>query len=645
MVQRRMSIDGSASGSMATISGALPPGAAGQWCAVSVSVPAGELWWAQLELTDEARGQVVRDCFLGQMRRVGRVERRATLVHVPAEAARLVLRIYGRGAAHAEPRVRRLSRVGTALRLLWHGRRLIARSLAGDARGRLGRLRAVLGQAPARAGEAPPFAAWIGFCEANLPPPGNAPALDCAIVIAGEGGPGLQATLVSLRAQTLPGPAPRILRAPGEWQGVAAPWVVLVQAGEVLAADALAWFADAAAAHPGARFITADCDRLSASGARTDPLFKPGPDDILLRTGLPAMGACAVRFSAAIAELPCDADAVRRGLAVSHADAIVHVPRILTHIGAAATPAPPSAPALVRAAAFAPHVTAIVPSAARSGHAARCLRRVVTGTDYPEFSVEVVVSDAAGADPGVLRGIAGLPSVQVHTMDLRPFNYATVNNLAASRAGGELLLLLNDDVAPMRPDWLSAMVAHMQDPRVGIVGARLFYGNSLVQHEGVVMGLAHLCEHAGRLRDGNDPGPHGLALMDREVSAVTGACLLIRAELYRALGGMDESFAIALNDVDLCLRARRAGWRVVYCAQAALWHYESLSLGRHYAGVRAGLEALEVRRLRALWPEVIAADPFYNPSASLEPGREWQPAFPPRVPGVAAWAANPAATG
>jgi hypothetical protein len=332
-------------------------------------------------------------------------------------------------------------------------------------------------------------------------------------------------------------------------------------------------------------------------------------------------------------------------LAVSHADAIVHVPRILTHIGAEAAPAPPFAPAPVRAAAFVPRVTAIMPSAARSGHVVRCLRRVVTGTDYPAFSVDVVVSDMKGADPGSLRRIGGLPLVQIHAAASRPFNYAAVNNLAASRASGELLLLLNDDVAPMRPDWLSAMVAHMQDPRVGIVGARLFYGNFMVQHEGVVMGLAHLCEHAGRLRDGNDPGPHGLALLDREVSAVTGACLLIRAELYRALGGMDESFAIALNDVDLCLRARRAGWRVVYSAQAALLHYESLSLGRHYAGARAGLEALEVRRLRTLWPDAIAADPFYNPSASLEPGREWQPAFPPRVPGVAAWAANPAATG
>jgi GT2 family glycosyltransferase len=645
-----MPIDGFATQSLTTIDQPLPPGAAGRWCSVSLRLPAGgSHWWAQLELTDEARGQVVRDCFLRKPRPAGRGWGRGTLVHVPNQATRVLVRIYGGDASEAVLLVRRCSRVGTALRLLWQGRRLIARSLAGDARGRLGRLRAVLGQAPARAGDAPPYAAWIDLCEAAMPPPGKVPALECALAILAAGvdadRSGLQATLESLRRQTRPGPEPLLISAAADWARVAAPWVVMIQAGEILSPDALAWFADAAAAHPACRFITADCDYLTAQGARADPLFKPGPDGVLLRSGLLAAGACAVRFSVAEFDVPLHADAARRALAIRHEGAIVRVPRILTHIGAAAAPAPPSAVAVCRAAGFTPGVTAIVPSAARSPHVAHCLRRVVTGTDYPAFAVDVVISDMAHADPSLLRRIGALPRLHISEADLPSFNYAAVNNQAAARANGEFLLLLNDDVAPVEADWLGAMVAHMQDPGVGIVGARLLYGNGMVQHEGVVMGLAHLCEHAGRLRDGNDPGPHGLALLDREVSAVTGACLLIRADLYRALGGMDESFAIALNDVDLCLRARRAGWRVVYCAQATLWHYESLSLGRHYAGDRAGLEAREVRRLRALWPEVIAADPFYNPSASLEPGREWQPAFPPRAPGVAAGAANNAATG
>jgi GT2 family glycosyltransferase len=284
-----------------------------------------------------------------------------------------------------------------------------------------------------------------------------------------------------------------------------------------------------------------------------------------------------------------------------------------------------------------------VPSAVRTRHVLDCLKRILATNSYRNFTATLALAAPASADAGILAAAASLPGVRVLNFDIVPFNYAAVNNAAAGTVESDLLLLLNDDVAPMAANWLDAMVAHMQDPRVGVVGARLHYGNGMVQHEGVIMGLANLCEHAGRLRAGADPGPHGIGLMAREVSAVTGACLLIRTSLYRQLGGMDENFAVALNDVDLCLRVRQSGHSVVYCPEAALFHYESLSLGRHYAGSRAGLESVEVQRLRGLWANVINADPFYNPQASLEPGREWQPAFPPRDSGSARMAANPLA--
>jgi GT2 family glycosyltransferase len=627
----------------ARIDAALPPGAAGQWCVVTLTLPHGDPWWAQLELSDPDRAQVVRDCFLGTLRATRQGAGRATLVHVPATASAATVVLYGRQSAGAALRIAPLSRIAATGRLLWQGARLIAPSLAGDAHGRLGRLRAVLGQAPARAGEAPPYTVWIETFEAALPPP---PAADAEpqVVICGTDAAALNATLASLAGQTMPAALPLRIQAEADWRAVSAPWVVVLQAGEILAPNALAWFAHAADANPHAALITADCDRLLGDGTRAGPFLKPGADSLLLRSGLPTQGACALRWPALPPPLPVQAEQARRALALPHADATVHVPRILTHISEAAPPLPQLQAATPRARDFAPSVIAIVPSAIRSAHARHCLRRVVEETDYPAFSVDVIISDQAAANPKLLRQMQALPRLRIRTIDLPNFNYAAANNKGAEHAHGDLLLLLNDDVAPRRPDWLSAMVAHMQDPRVGIVGARLFYGNGMVQHEGVIMGLAHLCEHAGRLRAGGDDGPHGLARIDRQVSAVTAACLLIRADLYRALGGMDENFAIALNDVDLCLRARAAGSRVVYCAHAEMWHYESLSLGRHYAGSRAALESLEVRRLQSRWPGAIAADPFYNPLASLEPGREWQPGFPPRTAGLAAGAPNHAAT-
>ncbi len=282
----------------------------------------------------------------------------------------------------------------------------------------------------------------------------------------------------------------------------------------------------------------------------------------------------------------------------------------------------------------APTIGVVVPSACRSAHVLACVRRLVVGTKFPIERVIVAVSSSSFTmrQRRIMAALARLPRVQVLHCPLPAFDFAAVNNLAAQEIDANLLLLLNDDVAPLRPDWLGRMVAQLQDPAVGIVGARLLYGNDTVQHAGVVLGLAHLCEHNDKFARPGDPGPFGSVALDRDVSAVTGACLLIRTQLWRELGGFDPAFAIALNDVDLCLRARAAGHRVVYAAGALLTHYESLSLGRHYSGARAHHESHEVRLLRQRWSAVIADDPFYNRNMSLEIGREWQPSFPPRQP-------------
>jgi GT2 family glycosyltransferase len=631
----------------------LPPRAAGAWCALRLSTESDAGWWAKLELTDAARGQVVREFFLGPLRRRGGRNGRDTLVHVPSEAAGLRLRVFADALPSFELRVRVLRRWQATMALLWRGRRLLPAALAGAPTGVGGRLRALLGQAPARAGQAPPYASWIAWFEMPPPPP---PYFDAQVAVVGDG-PASAATIASVAAQTLQPlhPMLRIL-APPDWDEVHAKWIVVLAVGEVLSPHALAWFAHAAHACPEAACLTADCDRILADGTRTDPLFKPTPDKLLLQSGFALLGAGAFQWPADPPMLPAsghEARLVMAGLrpdflAGLRPDTVAHIPHILTHIRSEAELPPHHAPRLLREKTFAPSVTAVVPSAARAFHAVRCLRRVLETNSYNNFTVTLALAAPDAAVPRVLRALKALPRLRVLPLAIAPFNYAAVNNAASHAADGDLLLLLNDDVAPQclkagDADWLDAMVAHMQTPEVGAVGARLLYGNAMVQHEGVIMGLANLCEHAGRLRPGADPGPHGLALMAREVSAVTGACLLIRADLYRQLGGMDEAFAVALNDVDLCLRVRQSGHSVVYCPAATLYHYESLSLGRHYAGARAGLESVEVRRLRARWADAIAADPFYNPQASLEPGREWQPAFPPRGGGTVRMAANPLA--
>ena len=630
--------------------GMLPNGAAGRWCAVRVRGPASGGWWARLELTDEARGQVVRAQFLAAARPGGAGWVRETLVHVPGGAVGLGLRIFSADGARVSVALAVLPRWRAALALLWRGRKLIVPALKGNSLGLAGRLRAMLGQAPARAGDVPPYAAWIALCEARLPAPPAAPVLDVqAVILPQDGGAAaIDASLASLTTQTLQTPrAPRVVRDPIDWAACQADWLVVLGAGEVLAPEALAWWAHAIALFPAASCVFGDFDALAADGRRSGPVFLPAPDALLLRSGLPTRGPCMVRRPASLPDMPGDATAVRGVLAAQRSEPLVHVPRILAHCPANTVTAPVGVvmPAVtpVDTEDFAPRVVALVPSAARSVHVARCVRALVLATSYQRLWVDVLLAAPAAASDAVVRQLRTIPRVRVREVPRAAFNYAAVNNAGAAGVDEELLLLVNDDVAPLAPEWLHAMVRQMRDPRVGIVGARLLYGNGLVQHEGVIMGLADLCEHAGRLRPAEQGGAHAMGRITRQVSAVTGACMLIRSKLYHDLGGMDEGFAVALNDVDFCLRVRQAGWRIVYCAEAELYHFESLSLGRHYGGARAGLEKLEVLRLRQRWAAEIEDDPFYNPLAALEAGREWQPAFPPRCGAVVPRAANPAA--
>jgi GT2 family glycosyltransferase len=613
----------------ARLSATLPPGAAGQWCRLRLDLPPGQAWWAKLELTDRARGQVVREAFLGPMRAGAW---RETLVHVPRAARDVTIVVFGAGAAQAALRLEPLARPRAAWRLLRHGWRGIPAALGGSPLGAAGRLRAVLGQAPARAGQAPPYADWIAWFETAPDQAAchDASAWDVRIVIVAGAPQATEASLRAARAQIPAAPPIHLVTSQADWAAIPQGWVILLQAGEILAPAALVRFAQAARAAPWAECLTADCDSLDHAGTRHDPVFTPGPDPLLLACGLPVRGACALRWRNIPDPLPLNGQAARHSLAARVPGRIAHIPGLLSHIRVD-TEHPARRTVPVADPPGYPTVTILVPSALRAAHVVKCLSRVARATDYPALNVKLVLSDPARARSKILRAVARLPRVSILPVDNTPFNYARANNLAAAGTDSELLLLLNDDVAPVGTQWLARMVAHMRDPSVGIVGARLLYGNGMVQHEGVIMGLANLCEHAGRLRPGADPGPHGIGMLDRQVAAVTAACLLIRASLYRELGGMDEAYAVALNDVDLCLRARHAGCRVVYCAGATLHHYESLSLGRHYAGGRAALEAAEVQRLRHRFGAVIAADPFYSPLASLQPGREWQPAFPPRA--------------
>lgn len=202
------------------------------------------------------------------------------------------------------------------------------------------------------------------------------------------------------------------------------------------------------------------------------------------------------------------------------------------------------------------------------------------------------------------------------------FNYAKINNFGAGFATGKYLLLLNNDTQVISMNWLEAMLMYAQRPDVGAVGAKLYYGDRTIQHAGVVIGLgAHrTAGHTHYKINYDNLGYMGRLCYAQNVSAVTGACLMVRKSLYDALGGLDEAFAVALNDVDFCLRIRDKGYLNVFTPFAELYHFESASRGSDVVDSQKAARYEEESALfRGRWKELLAkGDPYYNPNFSLD---------------------------
>ena len=233
----------------------------------------------------------------------------------------------------------------------------------------------------------------------------------------------------------------------------------------------------------------------------------------------------------------------------------------------------------------------------------RGLLAIRNHTDYPHRQI-VIVQHVVDQDDAMERLLSRHEVKRVRYEG--PFHFSRMSNLGAEAATGEILVFLNDDVEPLVSSWLSDLAAQAQRPDVGIVGAKLLYPSGAFQHAGIAIGINDGCGHPGRGEYGARYWPWiGLT---RDVSAVTGACLAVRKEVFRQLGGFDELFPVNYNDTDLCLRARQAGYRVVYESGAVLRHYECQTRGRGSVGFA------ETERWSSRWSSELAwGDPFYSP--------------------------------
>lgn len=434
-----------------------------------------------------------------------------------------------------------------------------------------------------------------------------------------------------------------------------AEYVIPLPQDALLPAHALAEIAMELACWPGTALLFTDEDRIDAAGRRHSPRFKGGWDpDLMLACD--AVG-CLAAYDRSMWEqeggLPADPDAalachhlaLRVG-AAAPPDRIRHLPAILCHRraepGAAADPARAErARAMVRAylggasgarvvpAPHAPHwnriihplpdpaplVSIIVPTRDRAGLLELCADGILNRTAYRPF--ELLIADNGSSESDALALLALLardPRVRVLPCP-GPFNWSAINNRVATAARGEILVLLNNDIDIADPDWLTELVAQASRPEVGAAGAKLLYPDGRVQHAGLMLGPPASAVHQYRFAERDAPGHLGQLVLAHGLSAVTGACLALRRAVFAEMGGLDErNLTVTFNDVDLCLRLRARGYRVIWTPHAALFHLEGVSRGSDAEGENLLRSNRELRFMRNAWGPLYDRDPFYNPN-------------------------------
>ena len=266
----------------------------------------------------------------------------------------------------------------------------------------------------------------------------------------------------------------------------------------------------------------------------------------------------------------------------------------------------------------APKVSIIVPTRDRLELLRTCVDSVLAKSTYPDF--EILIVDNQSVEAETLSWLAQAPAdprVRVLRYDA-PFNYSAINNWAASFAAGEVLCLLNNDIEVVTPDWLEVLVGHAVRPDVGAVGAMLFYPDATIQHAGVILGLGGVANHIYSGMPAGTAGHGARALVAQNMSAVTGACLVVRKSLYQQVGGLEEELQVAFNDIDFCLRLREAGYWNLWTPFAELVHHESASRGRDESEDKRARFLREVAYMERRWGACLNMDPAYSPNLSLD---------------------------
>ena len=450
-------------------------------------------------------------------------------------------------------------------------------------------------------------------------------------------------------------------------------FVALLDHDDLLSEHALFWVVKEINEYPDAMLIYSDEDKIDISGYRHDPYFKSDwNQDLFLshnmfshlgvyRTDLlKKIGGFRVGYEGAQ-----DHDLVLRCLSEVEPSQIRHIPRILYHWrnmpGSTARGVDEKPYAMqsgeqaindyfkrnaVRAKAHyngkgyrtkyqlpspVPLVSLIIPTRNEVEVLRTCINSIVEKTDYDNY--EVIVVDNGSDDPATLHYLEELKRRPRFTVmrDDGPFNFSALNNKAVKIAAGTVIGMVNNDIEVISSGWMTELVAQACRRGVGAVGAKLYYPDNTIQHAGIILGIGKVAGHSHKYLPRSMRGYCSRAILQQFYSAVTGACLFVRKELYFLVGGLNETnLAVAFNDVDFCLKLMEKGYSNVWTPYAELYHYESKSRGLEDTPEKLNRFSREIDFMFNRWSQIIANDPAYNPNLTIEE-ENFSLAFPPRV--------------
>lgn len=443
-------------------------------------------------------------------------------------------------------------------------------------------------------------------------------------------------------------------------------FIAFIVPGDQLPETALFWIAYELNSDPSLDMLFSDEDEIDEKGERCNPRFKPDWNPALMLStnafgGLGVFRKSLIDKAGGMSREFSECRSYELALRCSEhttVDRIKHIPRVLYHSATVNKEMPSGAGVsaieehLRRTGIDAtvgwaldsgyqveygeptalPLVSIIVPTAFSGGLVHDCVDSVLSKTDYP-FELLLLINERHRDLPeqkDFLHRIQADPRVQVVSYADQPFNYSRVNNIGVEHAKGKLFCFLNDDTRVTSDDWLRRLVCRVALRGIGAVGPMLLYPDDRIQHAGVILGMTGMAGHIFSGLSKGSRGYMGRAVLEQDFSCITAACMLVRREAFEQVGGFDQQFAVAFNDVDLCLRLKKGGWRLLWAPAVSLYHCESVSVGGARSDERARQFEDEVQKFSHLYRTIIHCDPNYNPNLSLESGN-CELAFPPRI--------------